>query len=81
MPYQTCEFKLQKNVDDSSRSRFRAGDTGLGNCRPKLLGKSYKTCSLYEDHDTVAVLNETHVALDCDAVEYERRVPGLLSFS
>ena len=45
------------------------------------MGKSYKTCPLCEVQDTVSALNETHKALECRALEYERRVSGILSLS
>ena len=44
-------FKLQNNVSNSSLcgvlSKFQAGDVGLGNRRPNITGKLYKTCPLY----------------------------------
>ena len=77
--------KLQRLVNDSSLcgvlSRFRAGDTGLGNRRPNLAGKMYKSCPLCLAKGIHNVLNKTHVALFCEAVSYERQVTGILDFA
>ena len=75
MPQPDGWFKLQKHVSDSSlcgvQSRFRAGDTGLGNRRPNLAGKTYKTCPLCLAKGATKVLNEVHVGLQCRSVSYD----------
>ena len=58
-----------------------AGDAGLGNRRPNLAGKMYKSCLLCLAKGIQNVLNKTHVALLCQSVSYERQATGIFDFA
>ena len=62
-------------------SRFRAGDTGLGNRGPNHAGKAYRTCPLCSSEGITRVLIELHVVLQCRSVSYERQATGILDFA
>ena len=85
LPQPVGWFKLQRHVNDSSLcgvlSRFRAGDAGLGNRRPTLAGKTYKSCPLCSAQGINNVLNEPHVVLQCQSVSFERQATGILDFA
>ena len=81
MPTPQVWFKLQPHICDSKAggflNRLRAGDAGLGNCRPNIHGSTTKWCPLCLSKGLVSHLSEYHVVVSCQAVAYERSASGL----
>ena len=77
-------FKLQSHINDSKQcavlSRVRAGDTGLGKCRPNHLGLTYKECPWCSAVGIRVLLNELHVIHECLGSGHARRATGIYAF-
>ena len=84
MPQPKVWFSLASLLKDSSNvgalNRCRAGDSGLGNRCPNELGFSYKMCPLCQRMGKMEKLDEAHVILKCQALNYDRDSLGVRLF-
>ena len=84
MPDPVRWFSLQPHVNDSDEFRtlsmFRAGDAGLGNRRPNVLGGSYKHCPWCKELGATVALNELHVGVVCPGVAFARFAKGITQY-